>query len=162
VGWKGKVQIKKNISILLLWVMFIGCLKARPEKNTAADKEQCLAQLRSIGNAIKLFREDNEGKFPKDLKEAISESSTDDKIIRCPALSGIESGLQFINWSSVLKGEIPSEFPMVFDSKLKNHRSGLNVLTVDGKSFWDEGGQYIKKFLKEHREYSDYFPGIKP
>jgi hypothetical protein len=62
----------------------------------------------------------------------------------------------YIDWSEWYAGtnEPPADYPLIYDAFLANHRGkGVNVISVGGKCWWDEGGLWLKAFNERYPEY---------
>jgi len=113
-------------------------------------KYDCGLQLRHIGVGCRMYAETHEGRLPSqwsDLSE-VEDGMAWDKMFRCP-MSGHESG----NWEQVdlwadyrlIPGRTTNDPPNVILAieLLSNHKSGANVLLVDGSSGWLSAAQVL-------------------
>lgn len=79
---------------------------------------------------------------------------------RGPGTDQFFGDYHYVNWSVYFgTNEAPSGFPLFYDKSLANHRGlGVNIITVEGRAFWDFRGHWIKKFAEEHPEYDIPLP----
>ena len=126
------------------------------------DKRKCECQLKCIGCAIELYREDNGGLYPPSL--VAIENGTLRPLLRCPGShnhkfdkrDGPDSNSDYIyvDWSAqsiVASNTLPAKYPLVYDARISNHKGrGVNVLLNDGFVMWDEGISWLTRFSLDH------------
>lgn len=106
-------------------------------------KYHCDRQFRHIGVGCRMYAEKHEGRLPSkwsDLSE-IEDGPPWHKMLRCPK-SGHEAGIeaQVDLWADyrLIPGRTTNDPPytILAIELLSNHKTGANVLFVDGSSVW--------------------------
>jgi len=106
-------------------------------------KYECGLQFRHIGVGCRMYGEAHEGRLPSkwsDLDE-VKDGPPWHKMLHCP-MSGHEAGIesQVDLWADyrLIPGRTTNDPPntVLAIELLSNHKSGANVLFVDGSSTW--------------------------
>jgi len=103
------------------------------------DKVICANNVRELGRALYIYARENNGKFPETLKELYDEEYlADPRFLDCPASErkGTPETPDY-KYNSGLTVESLSRIVLVEDQD-GNHKSGKNVLTVNGTVFWQD------------------------
>ena len=103
-----------------------------------ADIIGCEENLQKIGLALRLYANENQGKFPPNMEKLVKGGYlADEKVFDCPGSPGTgnakESDYHYVTGYSILS---PSDSAVVFD-KDANHNGGRHVLYVSGKIAWE-------------------------
>ncbi len=128
---------------------------------------------KNIHFIIQMYSMENSGRFPKSLKESFDYMGGDKSLkslFKCPGRAHdlkedkpdeMDSWVDYIYiyWSEGVK--TPSEYPLVFDKRLSNHKGkGINILLVGHKYFWDENAKWLMGFVKKHPELKIQLPEL--
>jgi hypothetical protein len=149
-------------------------LRSVQQQRALARRTGCVSALRSIGTALALYRQDQDGQLPPDLA-LLGEGNylSDERMCVCPwghkapgAWKDVALWMDYyyVFWPSVTEGT--ARYPLMYDRRLSNHDGkGINILLVEqtmgpaapgvpgsfhGQFFWDEGAEWLRKFAREH------------
>ena len=147
---------------VLLSLVVASC-SSRPERvsNAEIDRLNCQKQIRSAAYCVFQYRGDHDEQMPKTLEEAVRWEAGNEmtqRLIQCPVKGGIAKYI-YIDWSRwFTNAPVPKDYPLVYESKVKQHANGINVALMDGSAFWDENARWIADFAKKHPEYGLEIP----
>ena len=113
-------------------------------------KYECGLQLRHIGVGCRMYAQKNDGRMPSKWSDlsAVEDGPPWHKMLRCPR-SGHEVGIeaQVDLWADyrLISGRTTNDSPytILAIERLSNHKSGANVLFVDGSSAWLTAAQVL-------------------
>ena len=162
-------------SYMHLREMFLFCLAAivaplasaqttnAPE--IGADKLLCQRQVQIGAYSVAMYRADHYGRFPNTLEEtvAIEGGGTNfaEMATHCPIQTG-GAKYVYVNWSQWFGNkDVPTNYPVVYESEIGKHGKGINVALIDQAVFWYENGKWLTDFTKKHPEYGLKLPRIK-
>ena len=126
---------------------------------TGKNRDACTRNLMALHSPLRMYMMDHAGQLPS-LSTDMWKYASNPRILVCPGsrtkfVAGRTSDLT--NWMDYLyvywpMGESTSEsYPIMYDKDLSHHGGeGLNVMTVDGTCFWDEGGAWLREFAATH------------
>lgn len=123
-------------------------------------RAKCGATLKLLGNAIRTYQSDHQGRLPRELA-VLSNELSNPVLLRCPGsrrtpgcFTNADSWADYVlvNWPAVLGTDaVPGDYPIAYDRSMSNHAGrGVNVLSVDGLVRWDARAKRLKKFAAEH------------
>ena len=73
--------------------------------------------------------------------------------------AALESDYIYINWEQFFGTNYPPNYPLMYDRHMRNHWGmGVNVLTTDGRRFWDYRVRWLRDFAQKHPEYELLLP----
>ncbi len=141
---------------LLLGLMLPAVSRVRE----SARRASCKSNLRQIGLGIHMWADDNDEKFPPDLKSLYPDYVDNPRVFSCPSSRStyrdFESGNVTASSSSYayLPGReavFPGSFVLAYDKSADNHSGdGFNVLYCDAHVEW-----WSAKRLKEFNDLID-------
>lgn len=119
----------------------------------------CQRRLEAIGCAlVRLYPLDHDGMFPSNIMSFAPEYAAHPGLYLCPgsdinpgALTNVDQWIDYVYVYWHDKKTTPTEYPLMYDRSLSYHEGGgINILFVDGSTFWDKKAEWLKKFAKEH------------
>jgi hypothetical protein len=140
----------KMTKCVALLAFCIGCASATRTEHE--NLEKCRNTLRSLSYAILDYRSEHSERFPPSLFKALENQGVSEsairKLQRCPA----GGDYIYINWPKFFTGDIPKDYPLIFDAQNKQHGKGINIVRVDGTVFFDANMAWLSEFLRSHPE----------
>jgi hypothetical protein len=152
----------KLTCVLALAVATAGCSGHWKDPSQAeTDRVRCRNQMRSAAYCVIQYRADHDEQFPKSLEEAVSGEiglEMAKSFIQCPA-GGSQAKYIYVDWSRwFTNGNVPKDYPLVYESNSNKHGDGVNVVRMDLSAFWDGNARWITRFIREHPEYDLKIP----
>ena len=134
----------------------------------------CQNRLASLRSTFQDYRHDHNWDYPLDLTSSASwmydgasrSTNSVNLLLSCPGAHSHGKAPQdlsdytYINWQRLLGAKaVPGAYPLIYDRKLSNHLGlGINVMTTNGRCFWDFRAHWLKSFISKHPEYHLSFP----
>lgn len=142
-------------------VTFVVRSSVRRGNPDVAYRTKCLRHLRSLGQAILMYANENRGRFPPDLHTLRVSHAIGPEIFCCPALYDAHANVAdpdhsdyvYLDWSTLTRGRDweTNPYPVLYDRTLAHHGvPAVNVLFSDGSVHWDEGATRLKEFATIH------------
>ena len=162
----------RRLGLVVLGLLIVGALIFGLSRATRALKRNaCERNLRCLGCVMESYISDFGG-FPPSLAPLVESGymETTRPLTCCGVHHSREdfhrkgdipegddwSDYTYINWSEHFDNpdEVPPDYPLMYDRALSNHDGGgINILRVDGITFWDPGGTWLRDFAARHPEY---------
>ena len=146
-----------GLTVLVLWL---------PVQALVMRRVCQMNYLRNAAFHMHMFSTDHNGMFPTNVAEVQVYASTA-MHFHCPGRP-LQSPVRWANineWMDYIyvywpEGEkTPHDYPHMYDRRLANHGgAGINIALVDGSSFWDGHGQWLRKFAEAHPECQIQLP----
>lgn len=116
-------------------------------------------------NDLKEYRHKYDGQYPPDLAAAENFNNPGGKLdfVTCPgvgirtlpAAGGTNADYIYVNWGLTFgTNDVPGNYPVIYDRRLANHKGlGVNVITMDGRHFFDRHASWLQKFTNSYPQY---------
>lgn len=150
----GKIRLFIVASVALLIIVFVvGALRAR------AKRRWCLMNLASMGVVLRLYAFDHVGNYPSNMAVCLRSGYVSNPGLFFCGHKGraAEEATNADDWMDYIYipwgtgTNTPPGYPLMYDRRFSNHGGrGVNVLLADGSVHWDECGNSIATFAREH------------
>lgn len=121
---------------------------AKPSSEEILERYRCSTQMRSIGNALILYANEHDGRYPASLDNLVAGGYLPATSLICPRSSRVGSRMNYLYFVADRHYPTDSQTPLVSEP-LSNHDRGINVLLGDGTVRFVEGTDAIR-LLAEH------------
>jgi prepilin-type processing-associated H-X9-DG protein len=120
---------------LVIFAVLLGLLlPAMSRVRESARRASCKSNLRQIGLACHMWADDNNEKFPPDLKSLVPNYVDNPRIYKCPS---DRSGSGSYTYLPGRDAAMPGDFFLAHDKDMTNHQGGgFNVLFCDAHVEW--------------------------
>jgi len=158
----------RRLSLAALGLLIVGLLAFGLSRAIRISKRHvCQENLSAFEYAIRMYSIEENG-FPSnpiDLIPTHVPNIQSLRLLMCPAVhhqkkdvsDGTDWGdYTYVNWSDYYEDpeKVPADYPLMYDRALSNHDGrGINIARVDGMTFWDPGGAWLRDFAARHPEY---------
>jgi hypothetical protein len=121
---------------------------------------ECRRHLSSIHYTLLEYASEHDGRLPSSLSKVSGKGRK--VVFMCPSADHETPGgtatvdYGFIAWPKLRK---KPDMPVVFDGTLANHGTGVNVLMLSGRTFWDSHAEFLTTFFGEYPEVSWTYGG---
>jgi prepilin-type processing-associated H-X9-DG protein len=150
-------RTKKVLAVSAFVTIAAVALVAIREMYQLSLESHCRLALRNIYSGWRLYRDEQAGQWPPDLKSLQRNADMVDESFVCPGMGHVlpdgSGKYVYVNWSpQVHFPEVPrNKFPLIYDATLRNHGGrGINTLMVDGSVQWDPHVDWLARFRAEH------------
>ena len=131
-----------------------GCSRER------ARRSKCQANLHQIGLACSMYVADNKGRFPMTLSSISTNYAANPKLFLCPSSGNLPGAPEAVDqWSDyILVPDLTTNDPpdtILAYERLRNHKEGGNVLSLDGAVDWRSAEEYGKLKTKTGKLLKD-------
>jgi prepilin-type processing-associated H-X9-DG protein len=122
----------------------------------SADRERSAGNLRSIGQAILLYSNENKGKFPADLAAVVKGQDITQDVLKSPfgpAKAGAAGDVVLIQYGgpNPMTARNGRDVYVAYDQAALEQGDGTNVLFGDGRVEW-VSPELFKQGLEESRK----------
>jgi prepilin-type processing-associated H-X9-DG protein len=152
-SWVTIVLITIAVLVVILPALYVAAAMLALKAHT---KDDCGMQLRNIGMRCRMHAMEHNGQFPSkwselewDDMEGIENTSWDRQFVCPTAGHGVSDWKQVDQWADyrLIPGRTTNDSPdaVLAIEPLDNHKTGANVLFVDGSSAWWPAARVIEQ-----------------
>jgi hypothetical protein len=120
---------------------------------------------------FRAFRFEHDLHYPVDIAAIENFHAPDRKVldfVTCPGVgmrrlttdAVTNADYIYINWEPLFgTNTAPGNYPILYDRRLANHKGlGVNVVTMNGRCFFDFRGRWLKNFSLKYPQYQVTLP----